>query len=70
MPLFFSLINTARFLQVDADAALEKTNKKFIRRFTAVEDLATSQNKQLLNMSLVEMDELWNSVKKIEKNKD
>ncbi len=65
--VFFSLINMARFLQVDADAALEKTNKKFIRRFTAVEGMAALQNKQLLNMSLVEMDELWNSIKKLEK---
>jgi MazG family protein len=56
--VFFSFVNFARFLQVDADAALERTNKKFIRRFTAVEAAATAQNKALLDMSLQEMDDL------------
>jgi MazG family protein len=65
--VFFSLVNFARFLQVDADKALERTNKKFIRRFTAVEAAATAQNKSLLDMSLTEMDELWNVVKQNEK---
>jgi MazG family protein len=65
--VFFSLVNFARFLQVDADKALERTNKKFIRRFTAVEAAATAQNKSLLDMSLIEMDELWNEVKQNEK---
>jgi MazG family protein len=65
--VFFSFVNFARFLQVDADAALERTNKKFIRRFTAVEAAATAQNKALLDMSLQEMDDLWNQVKQLEK---
>jgi MazG family protein len=65
--VFFSLVNFARFLQVDADAALERTNKKFIRRFTAVENAAAAQNKALHDMSLQEMDTLWNEVKKNEK---
>jgi MazG family protein len=65
--VFFSLVNFARFLQVDADAALERTNKKFIRRFTAVEYAAATQNKALHDMSLQEMDALWNEVKKNEK---
>jgi MazG family protein len=65
--VFFSLVNFARFLQVDADAALERTNKKFIRRFTAVENAAAAQNKVLHDMSLQEMDALWNEVKKNEK---
>jgi MazG family protein len=65
--VFFSLVNFARFLHVDADAALERTNKKFIRRFTAVENAAALQNKALLDMSLQEMDNLWNEVKKNEK---
>jgi MazG family protein len=65
--VFFSLVNFARFLQVDADAALERTNKKFIRRFTAVENAAAAQNKALHDMSLQEMDALWNAVKKNEK---
>jgi MazG family protein len=65
--VFFSLVNFARFLQVDADAALERTNKKFIRRFTAVEKAAAAQNKALHDMSLQEMDALWNEVKIKEK---
>jgi MazG family protein len=65
--VLFSLVNFARFLQVDADAALERTNKKFIRRFTAVEDAATAQGKALLEMSLGEMDALWNEVKRKDK---
>ena len=64
--VFFSLINFARFLQVDADSALERTNKKFIRRFIAIEAVATAQNKSLLDMSLTEMDAIWNEVKKKE----
>ena len=60
----FSMINYARFLKIDADAALEKTNKKFINRFTAMEQRAGEQNKQLTEMSLAEMDALWNEIKK------
>ena len=62
--LVFSLVNYARFLQVDAENALEKTNKKFIRRFTQMEQVAASQNRQLADMSLTEMDAIWNSIKK------
>lgn len=65
--VFFSLVNFARFLQVDADSALERTNKKFIRRFMAIEEVATAQNKSLQDMSLLEMDEIWNEIKKKEK---
>ncbi len=62
--LVFSLVNYARFLQVDAENALEKTNKKFIRRFTQMEEQAAAQNRMLADMSLAEMDALWNSIKK------
>lgn len=62
--VLFSMINYARFLKIDADAALEKTNKKFIARFTAMEQKAATQNKQLTDMSLAEMDALWNEIKK------
>jgi MazG family protein len=62
--LIFSLVNYARFLQVDAENALEKTNKKFIRRFTQMEQAAASQNRLLADMSLAEMDAIWNSIKK------
>jgi MazG family protein len=62
--LVFSLVNYARFLQVDAENALEKTNKKFIRRFTQMEQVAASQNRMLGDMNLTEMDAIWNSIKK------
>ena len=62
--LFFSLINYARFLQVDAENALEKTNKKFIYRFTKMEEEAASGNRMLADMTLAEMDAIWNRVKK------
>ena len=62
--LSFSLVNYARFLQVDAENALEKTNKKFIRRFTQMEEVAASQNRLLADMTLAEMDDMWNSIKK------
>ncbi len=61
--LVFSLINYARFLQVDAENALELTNKKFIHRFTQMEKLALNDGKALANMSLEEMDNIWNSIK-------
>jgi len=62
--LAFSLVNYARFLQVDAENALEKTNKKFIRRFSQMEQVAASQNRMLADMTLTEMDAIWNSIKK------
>ncbi|MEI2748028.1 MAG: nucleoside triphosphate pyrophosphohydrolase [Ferruginibacter sp.] len=62
--VFFSLVNLARFLQVDAENALERTNKKFISRFTRMEEAAATQNKFLHDMSLEEMDALWNEIKK------
>jgi len=61
--LSFSLINYARFLHVDAENALERTNKKFIARFTRMEDEARSQGKSLADMTLAEMDALWNGIK-------
>ncbi|HAZ93920.1 MAG: nucleoside triphosphate pyrophosphohydrolase [Chitinophagaceae bacterium] len=61
--LLFSLINFARFLQVDPENALERTNKKFIRRFTLMEQEAKKQSRMLHNMTLEEMDDLWNNIK-------
>jgi MazG family protein len=61
--VFFSLINFARFLQVDADNALERTNKKFINRFTKMETEALNEGKQLHDMTLDEMDAIWNRIK-------
>lgn len=62
--VFFSLVNFARFLQVDAENALEHTNKKFIDRFTKMEAEAALQHKFLHDMTLNEMDALWNKIKK------
>jgi MazG family protein len=61
--VLFSLVNFARFLQVDAENALERTNKKFMRRFNGMEAAANEQNKMLHDMSLTELDELWNQMK-------
>jgi MazG family protein len=61
--LIFSIVNFARFLQVDAENALERTNKKFMARFNGMEAAAASENKQLHDMSLEEMDALWNRMK-------
>lgn len=65
--VFFSLINYARFLQVDADLALERTNKKFITRFQRMEQVALSEGKQLHQMTLEEMDAIWNRIKHLNK---
>jgi len=62
--VLFSLINYARFLRVDAESALEKTNKKFIRRFTEMERRAIENGKELSEMSLEEMDAIWDAIKK------
>ena len=62
--VFFSLVNFARFLQVDAENALERTNKKFINRFTKMEEEALKLGKHLHDMSLGEMDGLWEDIKK------
>ena len=61
--VFFSLVNFARFLQVDAENALERTNKKFIDRFTRMETEASKEGKLLHDMSLEEMDAIWNTIK-------
>ncbi len=61
--VFFSLVNFARFLQVDAENALERTNKKFIARFTLMEEAALKDGKYLHDMSLEEMDNIWNRIK-------
>jgi len=64
--LLFSLVNYSRFLNIDAENALERTNKKFIRRFQQMETLAAQQGRQLSDMTLTEMDGLWNDIKKTE----
>lgn len=63
--LLFSLVNYARFLHLDAEAALERTNKKFISRFTKMEEVANNQKKSLNEMTLEEMDAIWNRIKSV-----
>ena len=62
--LFFSVINYVRFLNVDAENALEITNKKFIKRFTKMEETAAKDGHNLSSMTLKEMDDMWNEIKK------
>ena len=62
--VLFSLVNYSRFVGVDPELALERTNKKFISRFTRMENIALQTGKPLSEMTLEEMDSIWNSIKK------
>jgi len=62
--LLFSMVNLARFLNVDAENALELTNRKFINRFSKMEEKAMASGRDLNNMSLSEMDAIWNEIKR------
>lgn len=62
--LMFSMINYARFLRIDAETALERTNRKFIQRFTQMEETVALSGKQMTDLSLAELDAIWNTVKK------
>ena len=64
--LLFSLINYSRFIDVNPEEALERTNKKFIHRFQYLETAALKDGKQLKDMTLAEMDEYWNLAKQKE----
>lgn len=68
--LMFSLVNAARLYDINPENALERTNQKFIGRFNYLESKTISQGKDLKEMSLEQMDALWNEAKKIEKNQD
>lgn len=63
--VFFSLINYARFLNINPDDALEQTNKKFIKRFMYLESQASRLQKPLSEMTLAEMDVFWEEAKKL-----
>lgn len=65
--LLFSIINYARFVEVDPENALEKTNKKFMRRFMQMEKMAKEKGLAIDNMNLEEMDALWNKAKEQER---
>ncbi len=62
--LIFSLVNYARFIHINPENALEKTNKKFIKRFQYLEQKAKENGKALQDMTLAEMDVYWNEAKK------
>jgi XTP/dITP diphosphohydrolase len=61
--VLFSIINYARFINVDPESALEKTNKKFIKRFQLMENLIRAGNKEISTMNLEEMDIYWEKAK-------
>ncbi len=63
--VLFSMINYARFLKVNPENALERTNKKFISRFQYLEQKASEKGKNLQDMTLAEMDVYWNEAKRI-----
>ncbi|NAS29787.1 nucleoside triphosphate pyrophosphohydrolase [Flavobacteriaceae bacterium R38] len=63
--VLFSMINYARFLNIDPENALEKTNKKFIKRFQYLENKAKENNLELKDMSLSQMDVFWEEAKKL-----
>ncbi len=64
--VFFSLINYARMSGINPDSALERTNLKFIRRFQEMEDIALNRNLKIQDLTLEEMDKLWEEAKKNE----
>lgn len=66
----FSIINAGRLYKINPDTALEKTNKKFIRRFNYIEEHSIKMGKPLKEMTLGEMDKLWNEAKVAEKDND
>jgi XTP/dITP diphosphohydrolase len=67
--LLFSIINTARLYGVNPENALERTNRKFISRFNYLEQQTIKKGRNLKEMTLSEMDEIWNEAKKIEREK-
>ena len=67
--LLFSAVNVSRFLGIDPEASLDYTIDKFIRRFTHIEDSALACGRALEDMSLEEMDELWNEAKELERSR-
>ena len=58
------MINYARFLSIDAETALERTNRKFIQRFTKMEEAVVFSGKQMTDLTLAELNTIWNTVKK------
>lgn len=67
--VFFALVNYARFIGVNPEDALERTNKKFIGRFRWMEEAIRAAGKNMKDMTLAEMDEFWDQAKRIENQK-
>ena len=65
--VLFSLVNAARLYDINPDNALERTNSKFIRRFNYLEDHTLKAGRKLTDMTLAEMDAIWEEAKKYEK---
>ncbi|MBO4945354.1 MAG: nucleoside triphosphate pyrophosphohydrolase, partial [Muribaculaceae bacterium] len=63
--IFFAMVNAARLYGINPDNALEQTNLKFIKRFNYIEEKAGAAGKSLKDMTLSEMDQLWNEAKKL-----
>ena len=63
--LLFSLINYARFVNINPEEALERTNKKFVKRFQYIESESVKDGKSLSEMSLEQMDEYWEKAKEL-----
>ena len=61
--LLFSVVNTARFLHIDSEEALSKATARFVKRFSAMEDLALKKGVDFQNLTLSELDSLWEEVK-------
>ena len=61
--ILFSLINYSRFVGINPEDALERTNKKFIKRFRFIEDQVKAKGQSLADMNLQEMDKLWDEAK-------
>ena len=66
--VLFSIVNYARFLKIDPDSALERTNAKFMDRFQSLEKIVQSRGRDIKQMTLAEMDEVWNEIK--QKNRE
>jgi tetrapyrrole methylase family protein / MazG family protein len=61
--LLFSIVNAARLYEIEPETALEKTNRKFIRRFSYLEEQANLSGRSLKDMSLEEMETIWQEAK-------
>ena len=66
--MLFSVVNAARLYNIDPETALERTNLKFIKRFNSLEQEAESKGTNLKDLSLEEMDKIWEEIKKRERS--